>query len=225
MAMQSKQAGKGRIITLAAFVAGLAVGVPTGCWIERVTPPSTTVAPAGPADGAASRPAAPATSRRPDSWAEPVALPGAPSLHKVSDALYRGAQPTAEGFRQLALRGIKTVVNLRSFNSDRDEIGDLPLAYEHIKMKAWHAEDEDIVRFLRIVADPTRPPVFVHCQHGADRTGTAVAVYRIIVQGWTKDQAIEEMIQGGFGFHSQWKNLPIYLRNLDVDEIKRRAGL
>jgi hypothetical protein len=52
--------------------------------------------------------------------------------------------------------GIKTVVNLRSFHSDRNEIGETALVYEHIYMKAWHAEDKALVRFLQTVTDPVR---------------------------------------------------------------------
>ncbi len=156
-------------------------------------------------------------------WAERIELPGLPNLHKVSDDLYRGAQPTAEGMKQLEKLGIKTVVNLRSLHSDRDEIKDTGLAYEHINMTTWNTEDKDVVRFLQIVTDSNRTPVFVHCQHGADRTGTVCAIYRIAVQGWSKDEAIEEMTKGGFGFHSIWQNLPDYIRKLDVEEIKDKA--
>lgn len=158
-------------------------------------------------------------------WAEAMTLPGVPNLHRVSESLYRGAQPTAQGMEQLHRLGIKTIVNLRSFHSDRDEIGTLPLGYEHITMKTWHAEDKEVVRFLRIVTDESRTPVFVHCQRGADRTGTLCALYRVGVQGWTKDQAIAEMTEGGFGFYEGWQNLIEYIRNLDIEPIKAQAGL
>ena len=121
--------------------------------------------------------------------------------------------------------GIKTNVNLRSFHSDRDEIEDTGLAYEHIYMKTWHPEDEEVVRFLRIVTDENRTPVFVHCQRGADRTGVMCAIYRIAVQGWSKEEAIEEMTEGGFGFHGAWENMVGYVRQLDIDRIKRQAAL
>jgi protein tyrosine/serine phosphatase len=117
------------------------------------------------------------------------------------------------------------VVNLRAVNSDRDEIGDAGLVYEHISFKAWHAEDEDVVRFLRIVTDPSRGPVFVHCQHGADRTGMMTAIYRIAVEGWSKEDAIAEMTDGGYGFHSIWKDLVEYVRNVDVERLKREAAV
>ena len=165
------------------------------------------------------------TTRAQNKWAERIELPGLPNLHKVSDDLYRGAQPTADGMKQLKKLGVKTVVNLRSLHSDRDDIKGTGLTYEHINMTPLKIEDKDVVRFLRIVTDSSRTPVFVHCQHGADRTGTMCAIYRIAEQGWSKDEAIEEMTKGGFGFHSIWQNLPDYVRKVDVEEITRNAGL
>ncbi|MHC4789024.1 MAG: protein-tyrosine phosphatase family protein, partial [Planctomycetota bacterium] len=111
---------------------------------EGAAEPAGAAAPAGEAPAALEVPAetpigaqAPPSARDPR-WAAPIEEPGLPNLHKVSDTLYRGAQPSAEGFRRLHEMGIETVVNLRSFHSDRDEMGHLALGYEHITMKAWH---------------------------------------------------------------------------------------
>lgn len=158
-------------------------------------------------------------------WAEHLELPGVPNLYKVSEDLYRGTQPTAEGMQQLEKLGIKTVINLRSVHSDRGELADTRLSYEHIDMTPWHPKDDEIIRFLQIVTDKSCVPVFVHCQRGADRTGTMCAIYRIVIQGWSKSEAIEEMTKGGFGFYEGWQNLIDYILKLDVDEIKSRAGL
>jgi protein tyrosine phosphatase (PTP) superfamily phosphohydrolase (DUF442 family) len=162
---------------------------------------------------------------RPEKWAQPIRMRGVPNLHKVSDNLYRSAQPTAEGMRNLKKMGVETIVSLRSFHTDRDEIGDTGLAYEHIHMKAWHPEEEDIVRFLQIVTCPQKGPVLVHCQHGADRTGAMCAVYRVAIQGWTKEEAVKEMTEGGFGFHGVWANIAPWINKLDIGEIKRQAGI
>ncbi len=167
----------------------------------------------------------PLIAHRPQTWAQPITLPGVPNLYRVSEALYRGEQPSPLGMQNLKKLGVKTILNLRSFHSDRDEIGATGLDYEHIYMKPWHPEEEDVVRFLKIVTDPKRAPVLVHCQHGADRTGTVIAVYRIAVQGWSKDEAIREMTEGGFGVHQIWSNLPRWIRNLNIDRIKRQAGI
>jgi protein tyrosine phosphatase (PTP) superfamily phosphohydrolase (DUF442 family) len=185
---------------------------------ERIT--------ATPATGISqSRLESPDTNQASRDWAAEINLPGVPNLHKVSVDLYRGAQPSKEGFKELEKLGIKTVINLRAFHSDRDKIKGTKLNYEHINMTAWHPENEDVMRFLRIVTDANLTPIFVHCQHGADRTGTMCAIYRVAMQGWSKDEAIEEMTKGGFGFHSVFKNLPDYINRLDIDKIKQQAGI
>ncbi|MDO9391286.1 MAG: dual specificity protein phosphatase family protein [bacterium] len=162
---------------------------------------------------------------RPDNWAQPVSLAGVPNLFQVSENLYRSAQPDTLGMNNLKQLGIKTVVNLRSFHSDQDELGNTGLVREHIYMKAWHPEKEDVVRFLKIMADSARAPVLVHCQHGSDRTGTMCAIYRVAVQGWSKEEAIREMTQGGFGFHKMFSNLPKWIKALDIEQVRKEAGI
>ena len=173
----------------------------------------------------------PSTSRtaeprpRPQAWAAKMDRPGLPNLHKVNDGLYRGAQPTPEGIKELEKLGIKTIVGLRSNHSDKEILGNANLVFEHIPMKTWDVNEEDVVRFLQIATDKKRQPVFVHCQHGADRTGTMCAAYRMAVDGWTKQQALAEMTQGGFGFHAIWTNLIKFIDGLDVEKVRAKAGL
>lgn len=176
-------------------------------------------------DAANAAPADAPGTRNPK-WAAPLDKPGLPNLHRVSNALYRSAQPSAAGMQEAKRMGIKTVLNLRQFHSDRDEIGETGLAYEHIYFNPFNPEDKEVVRFLQIAADPGRQPVLVHCKHGADRTGTYCALYRICIEGWSKDAAIEELKDGGYGHHeSIFGNLIKYIHELDVEAIKRRAGI
>jgi protein tyrosine phosphatase (PTP) superfamily phosphohydrolase (DUF442 family) len=162
---------------------------------------------------------------RPANWAVKLERPGVPNLHKIDDGLYRGAQPTAEGIRELEKLGVKTIICLRDEHSDKGILGHSKIAYEYIPMTAWDPTEEQVIRFLRIVADKKHRPVFVHCKHGSDRTGMMCAVYRVAIDGWTKHQAIEEMTAGGFGFHSIWVNLPKFVKELDIKKVKDKAGL
>jgi protein tyrosine/serine phosphatase len=174
-----------------------------------------------------------ASGPRPATWAIPVAAsPGLPNLHRVNATLYRSAQPTKEGFAFLDARTslsnadqpIKAIVSLRAFNDDKPLVPESSgLRLEQIRFKTWHPEDEDVVKFLRIATTPSLQPVLVHCQHGSDRTGTMVAIYRIAYEGWTKTQATDEMINGGFGFHPMWQNLLRYIQELDVNAIKAQV--
>ncbi len=176
----------------------------------------------------------PLSSPRPAEWATPIATqPGLPNLFRVNANLYRVAQPTREGFMFLNTktrlsntdRPIKTVVSLRSSNKDSAlEPAHSELRLEHIRFNTWHAEDEDVIRFLRIVSSPALQPVLVHCKHGSDRTGMMIAIYRIAIDGWSKQQAIDEMLRGGYGFHPLWQNLVRYINALDVEAIKNEAA-
>src|SRR5439155_25412452 len=55
-----------------------------------------------------------------------------------------------------------------------------------------------IDRFLALMDDPETYPVLLHCRAGLHRTGVMVAVYRMEYQGWSHEQAYEEMKANGF---------------------------
>jgi len=175
--------------------------------------------------------AVPTSNSRPADWANSTQMEGVPNFYKVSDNLYRSAQPTSaeavESLETSSLR-IRTVVDLCWSQSDRDKIGGTGLIYERIPMIGWplFPKEDQIIKFLQIVTDNQRTPILVHCRHGADRTGIMCAVYRIAIQGWTKERAIEEMIEGGFGFHgSKDGNAVQWINGLNIDKIKRKAGV
>jgi len=162
---------------------------------------------------------------RPANWAQKVEAAGVKNCYRVTTNLYRGAQPTTEGMRQLQMLGIRTVINLRAFHSDKDEVAGTGLKSVRFEMKPWHAEEEDVAGFLMVVTDTNNLPVFVHCARGADRTGMMCAMYRIVVCGWSKPEAIDEMKNGGFDFNPAWHDLVSFIEKADVADIKRRAGL
>ena len=156
-------------------------------------------------------------------WATKMDAPPLENFYRVTPELYRGAQPDAAGMRKLKELGIKTIVNLRLAHSDADEIGGLDIASEHIRIDPFKPDMDVLVRFLRVATDPNRTPVFVHCQRGIDRTGLAVAAYRIVVCRWTKTQALDEMLNGPFGYDEIFVNVPAFLDKLDLAELRRRA--
>jgi protein tyrosine phosphatase (PTP) superfamily phosphohydrolase (DUF442 family) len=144
-------------------------------------------------------------------------VPGVGNFAQVSPGLSRGAQPTRAGFRELKKRGVKTVINLRWLHSDREALKGLGLRYVHIPCRAWAPRDEEVAAFLHVVRDPANGPVFVHCQHGADRTGMMVAVYRMTEQSWGNADAAREV--NNFGFHKIWTGIAAYLKRFDRDRL------
>jgi protein tyrosine phosphatase (PTP) superfamily phosphohydrolase (DUF442 family) len=148
-----------------------------------------------------------------------VELSGVPNLYRVTENLYRSAQPTRTGFRNLEAMGVRTVVNLRSFH--RDDVSGTGLRLINVPMHAWDPEMDEVLRVMRVLSDEEGGPYLVHCQHGADRTGMVTALYRMVFQGWSGDDAISEMTDGGFGYHAVWIEIPKFLRGADVERIKK----
>ncbi len=163
------------------------------------------------------------TSARPATWATPVSVAGAPNLNKVAPNFYRSAQPEDAGFKALAKDpGIKTVVSLRAFHTDKLLLEGTGIKLIRVPIFTWHIETEDVVKALASVRKAEAiGPVLLHCQHGADRTGLITALYRVLYQGWTKGAALDEMQNGNFGYHAVWGNIPRYIRKIDVEDLRK----
>jgi len=139
-------------------------------------------------------------------------IPGVPGLEnfaRVNPLLYRGAQPTEEGFRQLKAMGVKTVIDFRSYHTTRKQVEAAGLTAVEIPIKADLSsvppDEEAIRKFFQVVLDPAHQPVYIHCAFGKDRTGTMAALYRLEVDGWTPEEAMEEM--QAFGYHNIYREL------------------
>lgn len=137
---------------------------------------------------------------------------GLPHFAKVDDGLYRSGQPTAEGLAAAERLGIRTVVNLRSAHTDAPLLAGTGLRYVEIPCRQWSMDDADVAAFLEVATDPAMRPVLVHCAEGRDRTGLAVASYRVAVDGWSYAEAEREM--RAFGPNALWSNLGHCLRRV-----------
>jgi tyrosine-protein phosphatase SIW14 len=120
---------------------------------------------------------------------------------QINDNYYRGAQPDARDYADLAAIGIKTVIDLTQDGRDDEQA-----QVERADMKFYRiplttserSADVAVAKFLKLVNDPANQPVYVHCQGGRHRTGVMTAVYRMTHDGWTADQAYAEMKQHHF---------------------------
>ena len=153
-----------------------------------------------------------------------------PNSCQVSQKLWRGAKPTMSGLDVLSAPhsiiygGFKTIIDLEAwFDFNPLEwlaVKRAGMTYKSLPCSPWHPEIEDVAAFLKIVTDPAQQPVFVHCRRGIDRTGMMCAIYRIVVQGWTKNDAIAEMTQGGFGWNNDWPEIIPFIRGLDIEQLR-----
>ncbi|MDR1898165.1 MAG: dual specificity protein phosphatase family protein [Prevotellaceae bacterium] len=146
---------------------------------------------------------------------------GLDNLYKVDEGVYRSEQPESEEFKLLENYGIGEILNLRHWHSDKRHVGNTRLILHRVRMSAHNISDYDVVKALRIIKN-RRHPVLIHCHHGSDRTGTIVAMYRIVFQNRSKESAIEELKDARFGFHTIYTNIPNYIKNVDVEKIKKQ---
>lgn len=119
----------------------------------------------------------------------------------INTNLYRGAQPRASDYADLAKMGVKTVIDLQR-DGERDEqqlVESAGMKFHRIGLRdnAWPTSEQAQV-FLKIVDDPRNQPVFIHCHGGRHRAGAMTAIYRITHDGWDANRAYAEMRQYGF---------------------------
>ena len=148
-------------------------------------------------------------------------LPGVTNFAKLDEALWRGGQPTAEGFKELEKAGVRTIVSFRHDHDDLPLLKGTKLRYLRIPSRAWHGRETNIVTFLKVMEDPANWPVFIHCAQGRDRTGYNAATYRIVVQGWKPDDALREM--HAFQFNRVWVANPAFVRRIEPKRIKTKV--
>jgi rhodanese-related sulfurtransferase len=146
------------------------------------------------------------------------------NFSKVNDGLYRGARLTSyEALEYLKSLNVKSVVNLQGGDLDSDigivipwaEPGEKPeviaeekagvlsmgMSFLHSPLNSLEAitkdEDKEIDETLEFMHDKKNQPVFIHCEHGADRTGLLVALYRVKYEHVNIEAAHNEWIQNG----------------------------
>ena len=162
-------------------------------------------------------------SQRNPMWAAPVATNFVYNFYQVDSGIYRCAQPNKRAFSELSQMGITTVINLRYFETDKRKAENTNLQLFHIKMRANKCKDDEIVSALRLIKN-RQGSIAIHCKHGADRTGLLIALYRIAFQGWSKEDAIEELTLGNYNFHPVFSNIPQYIRDLDVENLIKKMN-
>ncbi|MEH6566649.1 MAG: dual specificity protein phosphatase family protein [Halopseudomonas sp.] len=163
-----------------------------------------------------------AHASRPANWAEP--LNASFRLYVLSDSLYRSALPERGNVDELRRLGISTVINLYQ-QSDESWLNDAHVRRIHIPIRGDRVKDSDVIAVLRAIRQGERlGAVLVHCKHGQNRTGLIIAMYRIIYDGWKPEQAVAEMLEGGFGSADRMKDAIAYLNRVDLSAFRNAVA-
>ena len=144
---------------------------------------------------------------RPANWAQ--ALNPNFNLHQMNDTLYRSALPRVQDNQWLQQENIQTVINFYQ-KPDRLWLSDSSIEQIQIPLHTDRINDVDVLRALHsITAAQEKGPVLMHCKHGQNRTGLIAAMYRIVIEGWSKEAAMAEMQQGFGGEQRMGELTPI----------------
>ena len=132
-------------------------------------------------------------------------IAGVRNFDRVDEHVYRGAQPTDEGFRSLAKLGVKVVLNLREADelaaAEARAVTAAGMKYVNVPMTGLTPPTEqEITKILALLEDGTAGPVFVHCKRGADRTGAVIAAYQIDFLKWDNSRAFKDAKAHGMGY-------------------------
>ncbi len=134
--------------------------------------------------------------------AKPKAPAGVPNYAEVVDHVYRGAAPTDEGLKNLQAMGVTTIIDLRiekaKAQAEKKIAEKMGFTWINLPMGREAPTKAQVELFLKTLANAEQEPVFVHCQHGADRTGAMIGIYRVQVQGWSFADTWQEMRKYGF---------------------------
>ncbi len=121
-----------------------------------------------------------------------------PNRARVTDNLWRSAQPAPADVRWAKRAGIRTIVSLRKeqFGGDpleREACARAGIGFERIIMRSREAPKREML-LDAIERFPKLPrPVLVHCKSGADRAGLATALWLLIVEGATAATAAKAL--------------------------------
>ncbi|MGH9932148.1 MAG: fused DSP-PTPase phosphatase/NAD kinase-like protein [Pyrinomonadaceae bacterium] len=124
---------------------------------------------------------------------------------QMDERFYRGAQPKEQDYKDLAVLGIKTVIDLTADPKpyERSTVESLGMKYINIPMADKKYPTEEATRaFLKVVSDPATGKFFAHCAGGRHRTGAMGAVYRYQFYDWNFDQVYAEMKK--YDFYTTW---------------------
>jgi protein tyrosine/serine phosphatase len=162
--------------------------------------------------------------------------PGVGNFDQVNQNVYRGAQPTEEGFKYLGSIGIKTILDLRENDArtvgEKRMVAESGMQYVNVPMTGLTPPTPaEIGMILALLEDETKGPVFVHCKRGADRTGAVIGAYRIDHDHWDNARALKEALLHGMSvFQVPRQN---YIRNFQplkiaqggAEPVGRQPGL
>jgi protein tyrosine/serine phosphatase len=119
--------------------------------------------------------------------------------HRVSERLWRSAQPAPFQLARLKAQGVRTIVNLRggrehgSWQLQKEACDRLGLRLTEFVVRSRGAPDRDAILRSKAFFEELEYPAVFHCKSGADRAGFLAALYLIVQEGRTVAEAMRQL--------------------------------
>lgn len=132
-----------------------------------------------------------------------VTVHGVPNFAVVdsTNRIYRGGQPTLEGWHYLKALGVTNVVKLNEVSEGSDaDAGRLGMVVQEFPISfGQQITGDGLDRIIPAAVAAIVPGTYGHCEKGQNRTGTAFGYYRVNHDHWSKAAALYEMNSLGWG--------------------------
>lgn len=119
--------------------------------------------------------------------------------HKVSDQLWRAAQPLPHQIAAAKRQGIRTIINLRgptntaTYAYERAACRRAGIKLIDFRVKSRDAPTKEELRGASDVFRSIEYPALMHCKSGADRAGLASVLYRHLHDGAPIKEAVKHL--------------------------------
>jgi protein-tyrosine phosphatase len=125
------------------------------------------------------------------------------NFRRIIDNIYAGSAPEVEDLAKLQKMGIKYILSLdlSSANKIKTYLKSLNIKHIIIPLETSNTINDNLKYLIRNIQRILTgyQPIYIHCLHGSDRTGLAIAAYKVLKYNYPAKQAINEVRKYGYG--------------------------
>jgi protein tyrosine/serine phosphatase len=136
---------------------------------------------------------------------------------EIAPGIYRGRAPRLpRHYGELQQMGVRAILDIRGNQPslralERRRLAGTGIIYEQVPLGFRPLRDGSGEAVLAALQNPPALPLYVHCNIDRDRSSAILAIYRMRVQGWSREAAVAEA--KSFGLRRYFVGLNRYLRS------------
>ena len=119
--------------------------------------------------------------------------------NEIAPGVFRSNQPTERRFISYHAKGLRSVLNLRGwdvyahYQYEERMCQKLGMRLENIKLNARNAPQSAAINAVVDCLGKMEKPLLFHCKSGADRAGLVSAIYLMVYEGVSVQEAMKQL--------------------------------